>query len=351
MKTTSRITGIGAYIPERQITNDDVLGYLRDSSEAYLSDEELEKVMSKAKYMLTRSGSDIRYYCDERQYCTDIARVASERALEDAGINPMDLDLIIFTGMSKAFIEPATAHVLRNELGAFNANVIDTQDACTSIMKSAEIANSLIKTGAYKNILIAAGERSFDWADFRCKTVDELAWKFGALTIGDGAGALVLQETSDEKYVEDPHHMDFAYQLTKGTYSICSIGLNYRIGDRYKLYSHSSKLIRAGLTAILEMLPKKLSEEKYQDFQYDNLFIHDIGKVIDDMVLPAIKAAEIHVPDNYRSFFGKFGNVGSVSLPLQLWMAKNDGRLAEGNKAVYICPAAGVQAGMMAFVA
>lgn len=349
MRTVARITGVGGYVPERKITNDDVLGFLKEESQAYLTDEELETVLSKAKYKLEKSGNDVRYYCHERQYCTDIAKIASERALEDAGVKASELDLIIFTGMSKAFIEPATAHVLRNELGALNANVLDTQDACTSFMKTAQIANSLIQTGAYKNILIAAGERSYDWADFRCKTVDELAWKFGSLTIGDGAGALVLQETSDPEYVDDPLHMDFAFHLTEGTYAVCNIGLNHRVGDRYKLYSHSSKLIRAGLTAILEMLPKKLQEESYQNLTYDNLFIHDIGKVIDNMVLPAIRAANVHVPDNYKSFFSQFGNMGSISLPFQLWMAKNDGRLKEGNKVVYVCPAAGVQAGMMVF--
>ncbi len=349
MPVASRITGVGAYVPERKITNDDVLNLLEKNSAPYLEDKDFNKLIKKAKDTLKKAGSSIRYWCDENQYCTDIAKIAAERAIADAGISAAEIDLIIFTGMSKAFVEPATAHVLRHELGATNANVIDTQDACTSFMKSLELADSLIKTGNYRTILIACGERTYDWADFVCKTVDELKWKFGSLTIGDAAGAMVIQGTEAAPYIEDPRHMRFFYRLDGGSYATCHIGLNFRVGERYRLHSHSARLIRTGYEVMLGLLIEKIAEEPWKDLKYDNLFIHDIGRIIDGMVLPAMREANVHVPDTYRSFFPEYGNVASASFPLSLYLAKNDGRLKPGNLAIYVCPAAGVQAGIMAF--
>jgi len=345
-----RIAGAGAYIPARKVTNEDALRLLQDHSRDYLSERDFEKLLKRAKHQLDKAGSRTRYWCEEEQYCTDIARLASERALEDAGVRASEIDLIIFTGMSKAFVEPATAHVLRHEIGALNANVIDTQDACTSFMKSMEIADSLIETGRYRNILVATGERSYDWADFTCKTVYELDWKFGSLTIGDAAAALLLQPTTDPLYTENSKHMRFFNRIEDGTYAVCHIGLNYRIGERYRLHSHSTRLVRTGLKVTMELLIDLLQEEEWKDLQYDCLFIHDIGKIIDETVLPTIKKAGLCVPDNYNSFFPEYGNVGSASLPLGIWLAKQERRLKRGDLAIYICPAAGVQAGAMSFL-
>ncbi len=348
-RIASRIRGVGAYVPERKISNEDVLEMLRAGSAEYLDETASEKLIERAKCTLAKSGNVTRYWCDEEQYCSDIARVAAERALEDAGIDAKDLDLIIFTGMSKAFVEPATAHILRHELGATRANVIDTQDACTSFMKSMELADSLIKNGNYRTILIATGERTYDWADFACKTLDEFSLKSAALTIGDAAGAVVLQATQDPFYVENPKHMRFFYRIMDGTYATCHIGLNYRFGERYRLSSHSSQLVRTGLQAVMDLLVERLKEDEWRDLRYDNLFLHDIGKIIDQLVLPFLREANLCIPETYRSFFPEYGNVACASFPLGLWLAKEDGRIKPGNLGVFVCPAAGVQGGVMVF--
>ena|GEM_PF-772010 len=348
-RIASRIRGVGAYIPERKITNDDVLALLRAGSADYLDESASEKLIERAKCVLAKSGNVTRYWCEEEQYSPDIARVASERALADAGIEAEDLDLIIYAGMSKALVEPATAHILRHEIGATRANVFDVQDACTSFMKSMELADSLIKNGNYRTVLIASGERTYDWADFNCRTLDEFRLKSASLTIGDAAGAIVLQGTHDSSYVDNPKHMRFFYRIVDGTFKMCHIGLNYRFGERYRLSSDSNRLVQTGLKAITDLLIERLGEDEWKDLRYDNLFVHDIGKIIDERVLPFLREANLCVPDTYRSFFPEYGNVACVSLPLGLWLAKQDGRLKPGNLSVFVCPAAGVQGGMMVF--
>jgi 3-oxoacyl-[acyl-carrier-protein] synthase-3 len=350
MSIGTKIIGVGSYVPERLVSNDDALAMLREQSRPFLSPADLDTVLAKARYKIAKAGNATRYWCRDDEYGPEIARHAAQRALADAGLDARDLDLIIYTGMSKAFVEPATGHVLRQELRALNANVIDTQDACASFIKSLDIADSLIKTGKYRTILVAAGERTFDWADFACRTVDDLAWKFGSLTIGDAAGALIVQRTEDPLYAENPRHMRCFHRLADGEYEVCSIGLNYSFGERYRLRSHSSRLVRLGLQLVMEMLADILQQDEWRGIRYDNLFIHDIGRVIDDMVLPFVREAKVCVPEAYASYYPKYGNVASASLPLSLDLAKRRGALTRGNLAVFVCPAAGVQAGALVFV-
>ena len=83
-RIASRIRGVGAYVPERKVTNEDVLELLRVGSADHLDESASEKLMERAKSTLVKSGNVTRYWCEEDQYCTDIARVASERALAEA---------------------------------------------------------------------------------------------------------------------------------------------------------------------------------------------------------------------------------------------------------------------------
>ncbi len=349
MNVTTRISGIGAYKPTRVVTNDDVLAMLKRFSEPYLNEESLTAMLADAREKLERAGNQVRNWCRPDEYCADIAYEASRVALADAGLDAEELDMIIFTGMSKAFVEPATGHVLRAKLKALNANVIDTQDACTSFMKSIELANGLIQSGRYNRILIAAGERSFDWADFTCKTVDELKWKFGSLTIGDAAGAMVLEATTEPEYIDETRHMRFFYHLADGAYGTCTIGLNHITGERYKLFSHSKRLISTGYEMTSSVLKDVFSQDEWKDFHCDVLFYHDVGKVVEGLIYKIIEENHIPVPEQRNSFFSDYGNVGSVSLPLSMWRVKTNGGLKRGDRCMYICPAAGVQCGVMMY--
>ncbi len=346
MAVTSEITGIGVYIPKRKITNDDVLEMMKQKSEPYLPGKDLDEILTIAGDRLARAGNVTRYWCEEDEYCTDIAYRASIAALDDAGLKAGDIDLIIFTGMSKAFVEPATAHVLRHKLQALNANVIDTQDACTSFIKSIEIGHALISSGHYRRILIVAGERTFDWADMVCKTKDELAWKFGSLTIGDGAGAVILEATGEDLYMEDGSHMKFSYELSDGQYHLCTIGLNYSLGERYKLYTHTPNLFKSAYVVTRDCVKNYFQSMNNTGILYDNLFYHDVGKLAQDSIRSFLADSSITVKFPESSFYSEYGNVASVSLPLSMWRAKEMGYFKKGNLALCIIPASGTQCGI-----
>lgn len=344
------IAGVGAYFPERVVTNDEVLGFLRDQSTPYLSPEDGAKLMENAALKLSKCGSVQRRWCAPDEWCTDIARKASVEALADADIGAEELDLIIYAGMARAFVEPATAHVLRSELKATNANVFDLGDACAGMIKALEVAGALIKTGAYKTILIATGERTYDWADFRCKTVDELSWKFGSLTVGDAAGALIVKATEDPASAEAPTHWRCFNVIMPDSYATCNIGLNHRIGQRYTLNSHSTRLFYQGREVGITLFQNMMADPRWAEFTCDNVFLHEVGEAVTATAFQLISQSGMCPKEaNYRSFYAQHGNVATASLPLAMSYAKREERLKRGSTIAFYCPAAGVQAAMIMF--
>lgn len=350
MLVSSKIAGVGLYIPSRKIANEVVLNKLISESSGYLSQTDLNLLVEKALSKMNKAGCAVRYWCEQEEYCTDIALKAARMALANARLKADEIDYIIFTGMSKAFVEPATAHVLRHELEAGRANVIDTQDACTSFAKSVQIGHSLIQNGVCRNLLIVCGERTFDWADFCCKTIDELAWKFGSMTIGDAAGAIVLQRTTESQYTENDYHFDYSHTIKSGTYANCHIGLNYRLGTRYKLHSNSRTLFNTVTEAGWELVTGRMkTDENWARQHLDVVFFHDIGRYIADFIFPTFQPLFTGSPGEYVSYFADYGNVASASLPLNLWLALENKRLKRGDRVIFVCPAAGAQIGIMTF--
>lgn len=349
MFSATRIAGIGMYVPSNKMENRDVVDILRTRSLPYLGEETMEEVVTEVHDKLKRVGSETRYWCDANEYCTDIAYHASREAIEDAGIDTDEIDLVMYTGMSKAFVEPATGHVLHHRLKTKNANVMDTQDACTSFIKTMELADALIKNGTYKKILIASGERSFDWADFTCKTRDELKWKFASLTIGDAAGAIVLEGTNEPDYAEDPKHFKLFHRIYSEALPSCTIGLNHNIGERYRLFSHSKKLIQNGYRATDDLIGHIYSLDEWTDFTYDMLLCHNVGNAVDGYIKEILERNNAWVPGSYKPFFPEYGNVASASVPLELCLARQEGRLKRHDMVLTIVPAAGVQCGVMTF--
>ncbi|MFZ5572270.1 MAG: 3-oxoacyl-ACP synthase III family protein [Thermodesulfobacteriota bacterium] len=351
MPGSTKIAGVGVYVPLRKITNEYVLNRLVAESSGYLNREDLARIIEKAEGKMAKAGCSVRYWCEPDEYGTDIALKAARLALSDAGLEAPDIDYILYTGMSKAFVEPATAHVLRHELGAVRANVIDTQDACASFVKSVQIGDSLIRNGICRRILIVCGERTFDWADFCCKTIDELSWKFGSLTIGDAAGAVVLEATDEPLYTRDGYHFDYSHVIKSGTYAYCHIGLNHRLGTRYKLHSHSGALFKTVTEAGWELVTGRMqADENWVRQRLDQVFFHDIGNYIAEFIFPTFRPLFPEAPHRYLSYFAGYGNVASASFPLSLHLARENGSLQRGHRVMFVCPAAGAQIGIMTFV-
>ena len=162
------IKGIGKYVPEKIYDN------------AYFE----SIVDTNDEWITRRTGIKERHVSADNEYTTDLATKASLSAIEDAGISPEDIDLVMLATVTPDFFTPACACVVQNSIGAKNAAAFDFNAACSSFVTGMVIAEQFIKNGMYKNILLVC-------ADVLTKVTD-YADRATCVLFGDAAGAAVL---------------------------------------------------------------------------------------------------------------------------------------------------------------
>ncbi len=168
----TRIIGTGSYIPQKVITNDD-LSLTLDTSDAWIS---------------TRTGIHNRHIA-EGMTSSDMAYMAARRAVDDSGLNPADIDVIIVATSSPDYAFPSTAALVQAKLEAVNAACFDISAACTGFIYAYSIAQGYISGGMYKNILIIGTEVMSEHVDWKDRSV--------CVLFGDGAGAAMLTADKD----------------------------------------------------------------------------------------------------------------------------------------------------------
>ena len=168
----SRITGTGSFLPPRVVSNEELSKKL-DTSDAWIQE---------------RTGIRQRHIADASQASSDLALEASRRALEAAGIQAADIDLIIVATSTPDFIFPSTACLLQAKLGVKGCAAFDVQAVCSGFVYALATADSMIKNRLAKKALVVGAEvfsRILDWND-----------RGTAVLFGDGAGAVVLAADS-----------------------------------------------------------------------------------------------------------------------------------------------------------
>lgn len=189
MKRVSTITGVGRYMPKRVVTSAELEKELR-----------FKELGVRENTIRLINGVDTRHIAAEGEYSSDLAREASKKALEMAGIEPEDIDVIIFSSVSQDFIEPATAYVVQNDLDASNASCFDIKNACNSFITALEVADLYIISGKAETVLVVSGEVMSRYIRRKYESKEEVNSTNATLGFGDAGAAFILQaaEVEDE---------------------------------------------------------------------------------------------------------------------------------------------------------
>ena len=192
MSIFSRIAGTGSYLPELRLTNQDLVERLAKTG-LETSDE----------WITSRSGISARHFAAENELTSDLALKAAQAALSSAGIGSSELDLIILATSTPDHLGgfPSTACVLQDKLGAHTAcAAFDVQAVCAGFTYALATADAFIRTGSYKKVLVVGAETFSRILDFQDRGT--------CVLFGDGAGAVVLEASSEPGILSTALHAD-----------------------------------------------------------------------------------------------------------------------------------------------
>ena len=192
MTIYSRISGTGSFLPPRRLTNADLVAELA-----------IQGIESSDDWIVERTGIHARHFVDAGVGSSDLGVEAAKRAIQAAGCQASDIDLIIVATSTPDMVFPSTAALLQSKLGIVGCPVFDVQAVCSGFIYAMTVADAMIKTGTAKRALVIGAEVFSRILDFKDRTT--------CVLFGDGAGAVVLEASSMPGILATDIHADGKY--------------------------------------------------------------------------------------------------------------------------------------------
>jgi 3-oxoacyl-[acyl-carrier-protein] synthase III len=342
-----KILNISYALPSKVVTNQDIIETALAKSSQHLSASDLTALESKIKAYFKMSGSSIRYHRQENERAFDFAVKAGKKALAKAQIDPKSVDLLIYTGVARGWLEPATANLFQDELGLTNATCFDILDACASWIRSMAVADSFIRQGVYKTVMILTCELSYgEYVQHELKSVSELENFFSGYTIGEAATATILTGDEPGKATK------FSFKTWGEKHRLCFIPLP-NLDEFTPQHLTNGYMPLRFYTRPGELLSFTIKKLVHHFKSLENCW----NKAYDLIVGHAVSVSSTSTVANLLSFdvnkvfetHARFGNTVSCSLPLGLAAAEEIGKLKRGMDVLLVMGSAGVTTAFCTF--
>lgn len=317
----SRVISTGVYAPEQVISSREIMHAFDSENRLNVPDTWLEKVTGIAEKRVTPSG--LRP--------SDMAVHAASQAMDLAKITPSQIDAIIYTGLTRDYSEPATAHIVQAKLTATNAAVFDVSNACHGFMNGIHLMDALIATGQVRRGLVVTGEQGSLFTNkaiaiLRKSNSKETLIKLAAgLTLGDAGAAVIM----GPKIGPDTGIIGFMLR-SQGQYAeFCTAGGPLTEGplvtDMPRIVSESLKLITAMYREFMGQYLKWGTEE------LSWYVIHQVGGTSFKLHQKSVGVPTEIMPKTVRNM----GNIITATIPYNLHMIATNRMLKSGQK-VYL---------------
>ncbi|MCX6579690.1 MAG: ketoacyl-ACP synthase III [Candidatus Aminicenantes bacterium] len=305
--TNTIILGSGSYLPEKVMTNDD-WAKLVDTSDEWIS---------------TRSGIKERHFAAENEACSDLVMKAAEIAIADAGIDKDDIDLIVVGTVSADNAYPSTGNWTQKKLGIKAIPSFDISAGCSSFLYGMIMANSFIKSGLARHVLVAGAEimsRIINWED-----------RNTCVLFGDGAGAVVLGASESEPGIlstywgADGNLGDLLIQPAGGSAIPAS-----EESVAKKLHSVHMKGNEVYKHAVLRMQESAMKAIELANITSDDIDLYIPHQANIRIIEATIKRAGIPAEKTFINI-EKIANISGGTIPIALDQARKQGRLKKGD--------------------
>lgn len=316
---TSRIKGLGFYVPENVVTNDD-LSKLMDTSDEWIQER---TGIQQRRHALR--GSDTT---------TSMGVKASLKAIEAAKINKEEIDFIVFATLSPDFYFPGCGVLVQKELGLPNVGALDIRNQCSGFLYALSVADQYIKTGMYKNILVIGAETQSPALDMTTRGRNM------AVLFGDGAGAAIVSRSDNpERGILSTHlhsQGEHAEQLAMiapgvGTKWVPQI-LAENDPDDVSYYPNMNGqfVFKNAVVRFAEVIEEGLKANGLSREDINMLIPHQANLRISQFVQHQFKLTDEQVFNNIM----KYGNTTAASVPIALTEAVQQGKIKDGDLVV-----------------
>jgi 3-oxoacyl-[acyl-carrier-protein] synthase-3 len=298
------IKGVGGYLPARLVTNAD-LAKLVDTSDAWIT---------------ARTGIKERRIAAEGELTSTMGAIAARAALDDAGLAPEDIDLIILATSTPDQTFPATAVTIQAELGITQGAAFDVQAVCSGFVFALATADNYLKGGMFKRALVIGAEafsRILDWED-----------RSTCVLFGDGAGAVVVEAQKLNGVMTDRGILATCLR-SDGRYrdKLYVDGGPSSTGTVGHLRMDGPEVFRHAVTKISEVIGTTLDQAGYKAADIDWFVPHQANKRILDGAAKKLGLDK----DRIIITLDKHANTSAASIPLALNVARADGRIKTGD--------------------
>ncbi|TRZ41792.1 3-oxoacyl-ACP synthase III family protein [Robertkochia solimangrovi] len=316
----SRITGLGYYVPDNVVTNDD-LSKIMETNDAWIQ----ERTGIRERRHVIPGGEDTT---------TTMGVKAAEIAIERSGLTKEEIDFVVFATLSPDYYFPGPGVLVQKELGLRTVGALDVRNQCSGFIYALSVADQFIKTGMYKNVLVIGSE-------LHSKGLDMTTRGRGVSVIfGDGAGAAVLsRETDPERGILSTHlhsEGEHAEEL-----ALIAPGMGKRwvtdiLEDKdgedlsYYPYMNGQFVFKNAVVRFSEVIMEGLKKNDLTPQDIDMLIPHQANLRISQFIQQKFGLSDDQVYNNIM----RYGNTTAASVPIALTEAWEEGKIKEGDTVV-----------------
>ncbi|WP_430409641.1 3-oxoacyl-ACP synthase III family protein [Kordia sp.] len=319
---TSRIIGLGHYVPDNVVTNDD-LSKLMDTNDEWIQ----ERTGIKERRFAVKGTEDTT---------SGMGVKAAKVAIERAGIDKDDIDFIIFATLSPDYYFPGPGVLVQKALDIKTVGALDVRNQCSGFVYAISVADQFIKTGMYKNVLVIGSELHSHGLDMTTRG------RGVSVIFGDGAGAAVLSRSSAEgKGILSTHlhsQGEHAEELALTAPGMGTRWVNDIIKDHdaavddtsYFPHMNGTFVFKNAVVRFSEVIMEGLSQNGLEKSDIDMLIPHQANLRIAQFIQKKFRLGDDQVYNNIM----RYGNTTAASIPIALTEAWEEGKIKEGDTVV-----------------
>ena len=305
-KIYSRVLGTGSYLPPGRVTNQELADRLAKNG-----------IETSDEWIVARTGIHARHFAEPNVTTSDLALIASQRAIEAADIDPQSIDLIIVATSTPDFVFPSSACLLQNKLGIKNNGAaFDVQAVCSGFAYALSTADNFIRSGQHRTALVVGAETFSRILDFNDRTT--------CVLFGDGAGAVLMQASDEPGVLASALHADGSHSGILCTPGHVNGGI---IAGSAFLHMDGQAVFKLAVNVLEKVAIEALSKADLAAEQVDWLIPHQAN-----IRIMTSTCRKLGLPQERMVVtVGEHGNTSAASIPLALAVAIADGRIKRGD--------------------